>query len=71
MVGQAPLGTTDRSLDSMAANAPPPRKTQWSGSDESAADAQNIAGGKDAGEKTANLGRLPDEMNPIVPTGSQ
>ena len=42
---------------------PLPAKPQWSGSDESAADAQNIAGGKDAGEKTANLGRLPDETN--------
>jgi Rad52/22 family double-strand break repair protein len=50
---------------------PLPAKLQWSGSDESAADAQNSADGKDERGHTANLGRRLDETKPIVPTGSQ
>jgi hypothetical protein len=39
---------------------PLPAKPQWSGSDGSATDVQNIATGKDADGHTANLARPPD-----------
>jgi ERF superfamily len=50
---------------------PLPAKPQWSGSDGSATDVQNIANGKDAGGHTAILARPHDETNPIAPPGSQ
>jgi hypothetical protein len=50
---------------------PFPAKPQWSGSDGSAADLQNIANGKDADGHTAIPTGPHDETNPIIPTGSQ
>ena len=50
---------------------PLPAKPQWSGSDRSAADLQNIADGNDADSHTAIPAHPHDETNPIVPPGSQ
>jgi ERF superfamily len=50
---------------------PLPAKPQWSGSDGSAADVQNIANGIDAGGHIGIPARPHDETNPIIPTGSR
>ena len=50
---------------------PLPANSQWSGSDGSTADLQNIANGKDADGHTAIPDRPNDKTNPIIPPGSQ